>query len=264
MKVCVGLPASFPFFSAVAAEMGAPTLVSANALFRHKNGTFRSPTGLFAEPPRLDSAGFVAMLLYKGYPWSREAHVEIAGAYPWAWWAARDYCCEPEIAADRFEVIRRVLNTVDEYKRCVEEAERQGASFPMPVLQGWWPEDYELCAKLLGYLPNLVGIGSVCRRPLKGLLAIVDHLDRILPKHVRLHLFGVKSAGVQALWGHPRIESVDSMAWDFHAAKVAMARRRLDKSFSCTLEFRAQCMREWYWKQTRPHQESVNAFSAAV
>lgn len=245
MQVCVGLPASFQFFSAVAAEMGAPTLVSANAL-RRKDGSFRSPVGQFAEPPRLDSAGFVAMFLYGGYPWSREKHVELAGSYKWAWWAARDFCCEPEIAHDRTEVINRVLRTVNEYRECVFEAERQGVDFPMPVLQGWLPQDYALCASLIEYLPPLVGIGSVCRRPVKGLVAIVEHLDRVLPTHVQLHLFGVKSQGVRALWGHPRVKSVDSMAWDYHAAKVAMRQRKIDKTFSCTLEFRAQFMRSWY------------------
>ena len=61
--------------------------------------------------------------------------------------------------------------------------------------------------------PDLVGLGSMCRRR-------TDGLDRVLPAPVRLHLFGVKSTAIAALPGRPRVaSSTDSQAWDFAARK---------------------------------------------
>jgi hypothetical protein len=191
------------------------------------------------------------MSKYGGYPWSRESYVTLAGSFPWEWWASRDYCCEAEIAKDRTEVEWRIKTTAEEYFECIDEAKRQGVPPPLPVLQGRAPQDYEWCASLMGDLPALVGVGSMCRRVVKELVAVVEHLDRALPPAVKLHLFGVKSAGVRALAGHSRVASTDSMAWDYRAAKVAIRRRHLDPTFSCTLEFRAGFLRDWYRKQQR-------------
>jgi hypothetical protein len=65
--------------------------------------------------------------------------------------------------------------------------------------------------------PDLVGVGSVCRKRLlgeDGLMRVLDTLEGVLPTHVRLHLFGVKSAAVSKLKDRPRVASVDSMAWN--------------------------------------------------
>jgi hypothetical protein len=243
--VRVGIPASFKRFTAAAVEMEAPILVSANALRR--DGKFRVPThGLFnGADVALDSAGFVAMTRYNGFPWSPEEYVDLAASYPWAWWASMDYCCEPEIAKDRDEVIRRQIATVKMLRTCERLADERGIERPLPVLQGWAPEDYERCAEMMGELPGLVGIGSVCRRNVEGpygLLTVVDRLDRGLPKHTMLHLFGVKGTGVFALRGHPRVHSTDSMAWDF-------ACRRERGQLPYSIETRIQWMRRWYGEQ---------------
>jgi hypothetical protein len=116
----------------------------------------------------------------------------------------------------------------------------------MPVLQGWRPDDYVRCFDLMQVLPlpDLLGIGSVCRRHLggvDGLMSIVAHLDRALPRQHKLHLFGVKGAAIGELAGHPRVHSVDSMAWD------AAARR--SKTGSCTIEHRSAHLRSWYAAQ---------------
>lgn len=82
-----------------------------------------------------------------------------------------------------------------------------------------------------GCWPDLVGLGSVCRRRLQdedGLLAIVSRLDAALPAHVRLHLFGVHSEAVEPLvsaYGH-RLASYDSQAWGMAARHDARAQRR--------------------------------------
>lgn len=245
MQIRLGIPTSFRRFSAVAKwELNAPLLVSANAL-RRDNGQFVQPRAdLFAGADiALDSAGFVAMVRYGGFPWSLRDYVTLAASYPWAWWAAMDYCCEREIAADAAQVDERIRKTVLSLRDCNDEAERQGIARPLAVLQGWTPADYLRCYEwmLPQNLPDLIGIGSVCRRPLSGpdgLLNVIGYLDGQLPPRHRFHLFGVKGAAVASLAGHPRIASIDSMAWD------AGCRRR--HKGSRTIDVRADYMRAWY------------------
>lgn len=205
----------------------------------------------------LDSAGFVAMARYGGYRWSVAQYVELAGLFGWTWWAQMDLCCEPKVATDRQAVLERVHGTAGYLLACraqVDAWEAQGCDWlthPMPVLQGWRPEDYERSAALAdtvldGEWPSLVGVGSVCKRheggP-DGLWAILRHLDAVLPPHVRLHLFGAKGNALPALarWG--RVASTDSMAWDFGA--------RYDRKHraSSTVE-RVAAMERWWRSAT--------------
>jgi len=247
MQIRLGIPASFPRFTKASAELGAPILISANALRKsHGYPGFRSitPNMFNGCDVALDSAGFVAMVRYGGYPWTTADYVSLAKSHPWAWWAAMDYCCEPQIAPDRFEVMKRVRDTVRHLKICQEEAERQNVKPPMPVLQGWKATDYVQCFDwmLSLPLPDLLGLGSVCRRQLggeDGLLAIVARLDRELPPAKKLHLFGVKGTAVAALAGHARIHSIDSMAWD-------LAARRECGDHINSVDYRISHMRRWY------------------
>lgn len=93
-------------------------------------------------------------------------------------------------------------------------------------------------------IAECVGVGSFCRRSLRGgngVLEIVNALDKALPAHVRLHLFGLKGNALAALSHHPRIASVDSMAWDVSA--------RRQRPVGRTSEFRIQCMDKWVRRQ---------------
>src|SRR3546814_8891162 len=72
---------------------------------------------------------------------------------------------------------------------------------------------------------GLVGVGSMCRRPVHGadgLIAVVDRLDQVLPRQTRLHLFGVKGAAIPYLtaFAH-RIASIDSQAYGVSARIAA-------------------------------------------
>lgn len=247
MIVRLGIPACFQRFSAVASSLGAPVLVSANA-FRRRDRFWLPSADLFGGADvALDSAGF-AMFRYGGYPWTQQEYVTLAASHPWTWWAQMDFCCEPQIAKDSDEVARRVLQTAMMLEHNRDEAEAQNIQAPMPVLQGWAPDDYLLCAEMMGELPDLVGLGSVCRRSLggqDGLLAILSALDRALPKSVGLHLFGVKGSAIGALAGHPRIISLDSQAWD-RAARWEASKGE----FSCTVAHRERHMRSWLARQT--------------
>jgi len=91
-----------------------------------------------------------------------------------------------------------------------------------------------------------MGIGSVCRRHLHGpdgLLVILNKLDRELPAGVRLHLFGVKGDAIRHLRDLPRVQSVDSMAWDLAA--------RREREGSSRIEDRSEAMRRWYLAQEK-------------
>lgn len=253
-SVRVGLPyaARGTLFDA-AMRVGGSILFSANAFWRNNaqgKGYFTKInasawTGLDVS---LDSAGFSAMA-QGGYRWSVSEYVDFvvtnsgdgAMPFPWSWWAAMDFCCEPELAPRRQAVLQRIERTVasyDEHLCCLDDWRTEGVSDvpdPMPTLQGRTGADYVRCAKRLEQvlqdhgragLPDLVGLGSVCRRHLhgpQGLLTILEALDESLPAHVRLHLFGVKGAllpHVVRRFAH-RVASIDSMAWDFRARWAA-------------------------------------------
>ena len=199
-----------------AARRGYPVLVSANALFDRRKWKFRRPSpALSGLDVALDSAGFVAMSRYGGYSWTTDEYLKLVASFRWTWWASMDFCCEPEIAGDRREVHARMVATVEVYSKLVEKAREIGLSSPMPVLQGWRPEDYVECVEMIGELPDLVGVGSVCRRDVcgeSGLEEILCTLDAVLPNRVSLHLFGVKGAALGRSWLRKRVASVDSMA----------------------------------------------------
>lgn len=257
--VRVGVPVTGGQLVGAAREQNLPVLFSANAFARtYSQGhdrvgdfkTFRLPNldqfaGLDAA---LDSAGFVAAVRYGDYRWSVKEYFDLVESFPWAWYASMDYCCEPEISGDRSLRLLRIAATCFMYGECAKEARLRDLPAPMPVLQGWTPAEYVECARWMPLLqwPALVGIGSVCRRPVhgpSGILAILEAIDKILPAHVKLHLFGVKSSALDYLAHHPRVASVDSMAWDV----AARAERRTGRDMA----FRISHMQAWSRRQQR-------------
>jgi hypothetical protein len=232
-------------------ELGAGVLVSANRYWRPREGRFSHPRADVFNGAEVDfdSAGFVAQFLYGGYRWSVGQYVELVAAVGrvsrLGWWAQMDFCCEPEVAGDAAEVRRRQRLTLDYLARCEAEAEARGVALPMPVLQGWRPDDYRWHAARIKRWAPVVGLGSVCRRRVggpDGVVAIVTALDRELPAGVQLHLFGAKGGAVRALAGHPRVRGTDSCAWDQRA-------RFTKGAAGYTLEHRAAEMRRWYLRQ---------------
>ncbi len=273
----IGLPFSTRgrLMDAVNATTGA-SLVSAGSLWDKRRERFKSKPGdaSYLTNSALDSAGFVAMM-QGGYRWDVSDYVKFVvtqggGAmcdwpfFLWSWWSAMDYCCEQEIAADRQEVAKRMSLTIESYRDTLEELDwwrGEGDNLtpdPMPVLQGRTAGDYvecfyglEMAAQTTGRegLPEVIGLGSVCRRKLhgpEGLLTILRELDKHLPEGVRLHLFGVKGDVLDELNGlADRIESIDSMAWDFRARKHAQEQRKIHGTYSNTTERRAEHLKAW-------------------
>ena len=248
----LGLPLVGGQLPRAARTLGAQVLVSANAMARYDSkkcfrGFRHNCPDFDGVDVALDSAGFVAWAHYGDYPWTVEQYVGLAAARPWAWWAQMDACCEPEIARSRDAVRLRQAETIRLLFECQRAAARSGIAAPMPVLQGWRVSDYVWHATQLDLRnETMVGVGSMCRRGVHGpdgLVAVVDSLDRVLPNNVTLHLFGVKSDGLASLARHPRVASVDSMAWDVEARTVGR------KAGSVTMEVRTAAMRRWYEAQ---------------
>jgi len=223
IKVRIGVPkisGAFPDFAV--GWLGAPILVSANSLYDHGNKRFRDfvwkPSTWYGDVA-LDSAGFVAMSKYGGYPWSVDDYVEMmamgsgtgmersrTGHGPFTWWAAMDLCCEPDIAKDHAEVKARVEGTVAMYMDTVRTVRHwrdvEGCSWltmPMPTIQGWRPDDYLYCLELYAWafeklkrerhesqwadhgdeFPPLMGLGSVCQRHLNGADGLLNIVDQV-------------------------------------------------------------------------------------
>jgi len=274
----VGLPKTTGAFPGALFELDKPGLVSANGLWVQKTERFREPGFAVCDIDlALDSAGYVVMKKWGGeYPWTIQQYVELAGLWGWTWWASMDFCCEPAVAIGQDQIDHRVwltamhLTAINFQVRVWRDAGAFWLQYPLPILQGWKPDDYlrsvELTYGSMGGFPDLVGLGSVCGRHLHGpdgFEAILNAVDRELPAHTKLHLFGVKGAILKRFRDHPRIGSMDSIAWDFRARKLANERRavqeeslgwrptKTDKEWiPCNNELRIEAMRLWTEKQT--------------
>jgi hypothetical protein len=243
----VGIESGRTAVLARAKLIGAPILVSANSLWRH--GQFIGWRAYEGFDVALDSGGFVAMRRYGGYRFTPEQYGALVAQMRPTWWAQMDFCCEPELAANRSAVAKRIDATARHLEACRRVATELSIEMPLLVLQGWKPQDY--CQGPIyeqNYQwPDLIGVGSVCRRNVNGpdgVLAVVDAIDRVLPANVKLHLFGVKSAALKALRHHPRFESMDSMAWSMRARWHA-----IENGLPCSGEMRADFLQSWYKRQ---------------
>lgn len=244
----VGIPTTGGKILRAAREAGYRVLFSTNAsMVRNADGEVVSvrrpdPRQFAGLNAALDSAGFVAMAKYRGFPWTIEQYLDLVESWPWAWYASWDQCVEPEIASSKIDVFFRLAETCRLLSEVRTRARDRGLPDPMPVVQGCEVDHYRwsLDHLPLASWPPLLGVGSMCRRHVhgpNGILAIVEALDRVLPSGVGLHLFGVKGTALRFLSDHPRIASVDSMAWDFAARRQVPVGR--------TAEMRIDVMHEW-------------------
>lgn len=255
----VGLPTVYPgpILNRIKA-MGLPVLISCNAMpiaqwtkeqdWGRREFIDFDPANLLhldGVDSYLDSAGFVGMKRYRGFPWTVPQYIGLAASHPFKWFASMDKCVEKEVAPDREAVRNRIAGTINLYHECRREAERQGISDRlMPVLQGWTAADYLYCLERmpvdLGKL-GVLGVGSMCRREVpgpEGILETVDAIDRALGSDpIRLHLFGVKTKGAEALRGHPRIASFDSQAYGSKARDIAYRKNLVLQEMESSIKF---------------------------
>jgi hypothetical protein len=262
MILRVGVDSGRRAILAAARELGAPIMVSANSLWESKTKRFAGWKAYEGYDTALDSGGFIAMLKYGGYRWTVRQYVELAKTMRPTWWAQMDFCCEPQIASNRAEVFSRIERTAAHLHECQSEAAAAGTGRPMPVLQGWEPRDYcegPIYSSSFEW-PALVGVGSVCRRPVggpTGVMAVINAINAAAPEHVKLHLFGVKGTALKHLEQHypNRVQSADSFAWNMAARWDC-----LHAGVPCDAEAKAKTLIAWYRRQThRPevYQQSL-------
>lgn len=282
IEIVVGLPhlSNGPILER-ARHMQQPMLISANCLSRWRTaaggwrewrgwkvGTLANAAGL--KSLDLDSAGYVLMARYRGYPWSIADYMALAASYPFRRFAAADYCCEAEIARDREEVLDRISRTIATNRECRARAGDLGIlDHFMSVLQGRDPEDYERCAEALVWSMTpgaIVGVGSMCRREIHGpagLVAVVAHLDKVLPNPgPRLHLFGVKGSALPWLlpFAH-RVASIDSQAWGT-AARNDARRRGVAKTDRLAADHMERWTRVQLGRLREPTQRAAYVYGA--
>jgi hypothetical protein len=278
IEIIVGLPhLSAGALLARAKALQVPALISANCLSRWVQrdgcrdwqgwslGPLANAIGLHSLD--LDSAGYVAMSLYRGIPWTVATYVELAAAYPFRRVASLDYCVEAEITRDREEVLDRISRTIRVNRDCRQQFDDAGiGSRLMPVIQGRLPADYERCIDgLWPTLPpgTIVGVGSMCRRHVagpEGLVAVFEHLDRVLPTGVRLHGFGVKGTALRFLRGlEHRIASIDSQAYGVAARRDAHRRgvSKTDALVAEHMERWTRCQRDRLHEAAPPLQHDL-------
>ena len=258
----LGLPALRPgALWARARSLDGPVLISANALSRWRVDArgLRDWDGFDGRHldlvshyrVTLDSAGFVAAGRYRGFPWSTSDYLDLAAAAPWFWWAAQDWCVEPEVAGNEDAVLDRISGTVRLNMVCLRGGERRGITDRfVPVLQGWHPHHYLRCLERMPWALDfpLVGIGSMCRRHVhgeRGILHVLDVLDRAFSgSEARWHLFGLKSQAIAVAAQHPLTASADSQAYGV-AARHDARKARASKSDAMV----AITMARWYKQQ---------------
>jgi len=239
----LGLPALRPGALWQRAQaLAAPVLISANALSvwshddlqlrRWDRFDGRHLSLVSRHPVALHSAGFVAARLYRGFPWPIDAYLDLAASAPWLWWAASDWCVEPEVADDLGGVFDRLSGTVRLNMLCLNGGERRGiADRFVPTIQGWHPDHYLRCLERMSWVRErpLVGVGSMCRRHLHGehgILHVLDVLDRAFDgSTAKFHLFGLKGPAIAVAAQHPRVASADSQAYGVAARQEARKSR---------------------------------------
>lgn len=250
MKIRLGIDGRTGYIEK-ARELNAPVLLSANQLW--KNGRWKLPD-LDGLDVALDSGGFVSQV-NGGFKFTMQDYVELVDMLNPTWYAAMDICCEPEVGYHEERWFKgespawpHVRATIHNLWKLLDVSRRN----PVPVIQGWSLRDYAWCVlrmeETINHWPNLVGVGTMCRRNTKGICEVMNLLDRMLPPHVKLHLFGVKGAVLRRLnacFSH-RIESIDSFA---HAMRARFDAR--DNKISNDSNHRVMHMERWYHNNTQ-------------
>lgn len=175
-----------------------------------------------------DSGGFVATLIWGDYRYTPEEYVAWLKTFSPSWAATMDYCCEPEIAANK-EIIKQRQERTTEMAYRFWRKFRSAPWAWVPTVQGWNINDYQRHASELKplilemqkfYQSNnmqqfRVGIGTLCRRVKSDVIhEIVSAVAAELPD-IPLHLWGVKLGLLKRNIALPRqVSSIDSAAWN--------------------------------------------------
>jgi hypothetical protein len=225
-------------------EVDVPLFIGRNRLTRYK--TLPRAIGPWA----LDSGGFTELQRYGRWTVSPEQYVADVRRYAseignLVWAAPQDWMCEPIVInggkAGRATFVGTHLSVYIHQRRTVANyvhLRQLAPELPFrPVLQGETGADYlrhaqmyETAGVRLAEQP-LVGIGSVCRR--QTVDDIAGAIDQLAAAGIRLHGFGIKTAGLPRL--ADSLVSSDSLAWS--------DRGRHEPGCSSTHKSEANCLR---------------------
>jgi hypothetical protein len=194
-------------------------MVSINAIRNRKSG-------FPAREWMLDSGAFTEIRQYGRY----RDPPEIYAAQIRLWWGnglliaavSQDYMCEPAMLA------KTGLTPADHQRLTIERYDAIKAAvgpmvYILPVLQGYWPEEYVSHIRQYGNRlaeNQWVGVGSVCKRN-----ARVEDIEHVLVAiqrerpDLRLHGFGVKTTALESQIVRAAFWSADSMAWSYAARR---------------------------------------------
>jgi len=171
----------------------------------------------------IDSGGFFSSMQAGHYTKTDAEYLEYIEAKNPAFFALRDYPCETELLKKHSRtVFEHIKMTVEHHCLLLDMLPEYNINaVPIPVIQGWSVEDYQLCIDLFrerGLITDYMAIGSVCRRTsIKNIRDIIVSVRDNLPAKTKLHGFGVKLTALKdlAIWN--ALYSVDSGAWDYVA-----------------------------------------------
>ncbi len=133
---------------------------------------------------------------------------------------SQDYMCEPFIL-DKTSLTTKdhQLLTIQRY----DSIRNKTSAYVMPVLQGYWPEEYVRHIRNYGWRlaeGQWTGVGSVCKRnaDIHAIEQVLMAIKRERPD-LKLHGFGVKLTALQSSIVRDCLHSADSMAWSFAARR---------------------------------------------
>lgn len=174
----------------------------------------------------LDSGAFTELFRHGRFRSSPEEY----GSQVIRWWrcgyliaaVSQDFMCEP------FILEKTGLNVQEHQRQTIERyvAIRRKVGplvYILPVLQGYWPEEYVSHIEQYGELlrpGQWVGVGSVCKRnaDVEEIEAVLMAVKRARPD-IRLHGFGVKLTALRSSVVRDCLWRADSMAWSYSARK---------------------------------------------
>jgi hypothetical protein len=197
-----------------------PLFVSARQLSHARRTPYPRADTRYA----VDSGGFTEIRQHGGWVTTAEAYARQVTALAdqtgtLAWAAAQDWMVEPDaLAATGLTVEDHQRLTVERFLEL-----RRIAPWVrwLPVLQGQTlahyvdhAEQYRAAGVDLRTVER-VGVGSICRRQRTD--EIVEVLAELRGRGLRLHGFGVKTAGLRRCAG--LLASADSLAWSFAARR---------------------------------------------
>lgn len=171
----------------------------------------------------IDSGGFFSSMQAGNYTKSDNEYLKYVMAMNPAFFALRDFPCEPELLKKHNRSVRQHIDmTVENHCHLLDLLPDYDIdATPIPVLQGWSVEDYLYCIDLFrerGLITEYMAIGSVCRRTgVNEIRRIIISIKDNLPAGTKLHGFGVKLTALYDMTIWKALYSVDSGAWDYVA-----------------------------------------------